>query len=566
MGKSKTPTFILELALETSPHDETVLNARFEAARQLYNACLDEALRRLNLLRQSKGFQKARKMPKTINGKRNKERTETFKELNATFGFSEYAIIIYATKIRRSWINNHIDSNTAQKLASRAFKAVQRIAFGQAKRVRFKGKNQLKSLEGATNKTGIRYKEKTGYIEWKGLKLKAVINPNDAVVIHGLSHRIKFCRLVKRIFNQSTRFFVQLALEGEPLQKFKAPDKTVGLDIGPSTIAVVSDNQASLERFCDELYPPPTPPTHPCPSKERRGVQKEIRLLQRKLDRQRRANNPQNYNPNGTIKEGKKSWHSSTRYKKTKTKLANIQRKLAAHRKSLHGNLANRILKLGKNIKTEKLSYRAFQKNYGKSVKNRAPGMFMEILRRKAENAGGSVVEFSTKTTKLSQYCHKCGKYTKKPLSQRVHTCCNLNIQRDVYSAFLAGSVVENQKDTADVLKRWRSMEAILQRAVSKQGEGSRRRSLSASSPFSATQVANGRHRPSCFGMVNPKAAGESCVTESVLSSQTPRELSALLVDPTRDRAARLRSSDVPEKGIPDAKDRDAVAIQLWLF
>jgi len=111
--------------------------------------------------------------------------------------------------------------------------------------------------------------------------------------------------------------------------------------------------------------------------------------------------------------------------------------------------------------------------------------MFMVIFRRKAENAGGSVVEFSTKTTKLSQYCHKCGEYTKKNLSQRVHTCCKLNIQRDIYSekplrlsaslrAFLAGSVVENLDeptvrsilDTADVSERWRSMLGGLQKAV----------------------------------------------------------------------------------------------------
>ena len=45
------------------------------------------------------------------------------------------------------------------------------------------------------------------------------------------------------------------------------------------------------------------------------------------------------------------------------------------------------------------------------------------------------------------------------------------------------------------------------------------------------------------------------------------------LVDPARDRAARLRSSDAPEQkakptalGIPDAKDRDVVAVQLELF
>ena len=165
------------------------------------------------------------------------------------------------------------------------------------------------------------------------------------------------------------------------------------------------------------------------------------------------------------------------------------------------------------------LSYRAFQRNYGRSVKDRAPGKFMEILRRKAENAGGTVYEFPTKETKLSQYCHKCGKYTKKPLSQRVHTCCNLNIQRDIYSAFLAGSVVENKLDTADVSKRWRSMEAILQRAVSE-----------------VAQVAN---VPTCRDSFGRKV---------------------------RDRATRLRSSDVPKREIPLAKDRDVVAVQLELF
>jgi len=510
MAKAKTPSFILELALETSPHDEAFLNARFEASRQLYNACLDEAKRRMELLRQSKEFQEARKMPKTV------KRTETFKKLNSTFGFTECDLHVYATKIRNSWIGEHLDSTTAQKIATRAFKAVQRVAFGKAKRVRFKGKNQIKSVEGKSNKTGIRYISETGYIEWSGLKLKAIINVNDKVIIHGLSdcfvpRNVKYCRIVKRQFLGKTRFFIQLILEGKPLKKFEPPDNTVGLDIGPSTIACVSDEQALLERLCNEL----------------KNKQKEIRRLQRKLDRQRRANNPENYNPDGTQKLGKKTWYESTRLKITKRKLAELQRKLAAHRKSLHGNLANRILRLGKYIKAEKLSYKAFQKNYGRSVKDRAPSMFMEILRRKAENAGGRVDEFSTKTTKLSQYCHKCGKYTKKLLSQRVHTCCNLNIQRDLYSAFLAGSIVENSLDTADVNKRWRSTEAVLRRAVSVPPN------LLGVEGF---QVANRRQLPSSFGLS------------------------------TRDRATRLRSSDALKREQPDTKDRDVVAVQLWLF
>ena len=116
-------------------------------------------------------------------------------------------------------------------------------------------------------------------------------------------------------------------------------------------------------------------------------------------------------------------------------------------------------------IKTEKLSYRSFQRNFGKSVGFRAPAMLVEMLRRKALNAGGAVIELKTTNTKLSQYCHVCGEYHKKPLSQRVHTHCGLNIQRDVYSAFLALSVKDNALDVPSVNERWLSMETMLRTA-----------------------------------------------------------------------------------------------------
>ena len=48
--------------------------------------------------------------------------------------------------------------------------------------------------------------------------------------------------------------------------------------------------------------------------------------------------------------------------------------------------------------------------------------------------------EFPTRSTKLSQYCHGCRAYAKKPLNQRFHECaCGIGpVQRDLYSAFLA--------------------------------------------------------------------------------------------------------------------------------
>ncbi|MFL5626883.1 MAG: AAA family ATPase, partial [Ktedonobacteraceae bacterium] len=81
-----------------------------------------------------------------------------------------------------------------------------------------------------------------------------------------------------------------------------------------------------------------------------------------------------------------------------------------------------------------------WQKQYGKSVGLRAPGMFIVQLRRTVASTGGTLVEVSPPSTKLSQFCHGCGRCVKKQLSQRFHQCsCGIGpVQRDLYSAFFA--------------------------------------------------------------------------------------------------------------------------------
>lgn len=75
---------------------------------------------------------------------------------------------------------------------------------------------------------------------------------------------------------------------------------------------------------------------------------------------------------------------------------------------------------------------------FGKSISAKAPGLFVQQLIHKAENAGGKVTEFKTQTTACSQKCI-CGIKKKKPLSQRWHNCdCGISSQRDLFSAFLA--------------------------------------------------------------------------------------------------------------------------------
>jgi putative transposase len=67
--------------------------------------------------------------------------------------------------------------------------------------------------------------------------------------------------------------------------------------------------------------------------------------------------------------------------------------------------------------------------------------MLVSTLRRKAEGAGGGVIEINTRQSRLSQVDHTTGEYIRKPLSQRMHGLgdgATAPVQRDLYSAFLA--------------------------------------------------------------------------------------------------------------------------------
>src|SRR6266568_3772114 len=134
---------------------------------------------------------------------------------------------------------------------------------------------------------------------WKEDQLQAIIDWNDPVVKHGLDQKIKYARLIRRRASSSRaqgadgegyRYFVQLALAGVPYHKPKhrVGSDTIGADLGPSTIALVArEGEASLSLLGEELVP----------------NEKQMRRLQRKMDRQRRAANPENYDEKGRIKK-----------------------------------------------------------------------------------------------------------------------------------------------------------------------------------------------------------------------------------------------------------------------
>lgn len=64
MGRSKTNNFTVELPLWASSKQIKKALARFEAGRQIYNACLGEALKRRDQMLRSKMYRTAQAMPR----------------------------------------------------------------------------------------------------------------------------------------------------------------------------------------------------------------------------------------------------------------------------------------------------------------------------------------------------------------------------------------------------------------------------------------------------------------------------------------------------------------------
>jgi transposase len=440
--KKQTPTFLLELPLVADPAQATRLRAHLEAGRQFYNALLSQGQRRLQQMRADPAWQAARAIPRS----QKQARQAAFSALREQYGFSEYGLHEAATRLRTAWIAEHLDAVLAQTLATRAYRALNRVCLGKAKRVRFKSRSRgLSSIENKRNDTGLRFvlqksaQGQQGLLIWKQDQMRALIDGTDPVVTYGLAQRIKYARLIRRPVSspnaqgadcQGYRYCVQLVLEGSAYHKPKhtVGTETIGLDLGPSSIAIVPHQaEARLEILAGALIPD----------------EHAIRRLQRKMDRQRRAANPEHYDEQGRPKSrGKQGlrWKQSKGYQATKRRKATKDRKLKAHRKSVHGRTVHEIVALGKTICTEKISYQGWQKRYGKSVGLRAPGMLIDQLRRTVASTGGTLIEVPTRATKLSQFCHGCGAQVKKPLAQRWHQCaCGIGpIQRDLYAAFLA--------------------------------------------------------------------------------------------------------------------------------
>lgn len=459
MARSTTATCCLTLPLKLEKWQEDRLAKRFEIARQLYNTLLRAELKKLRVLEQTPEYRKVQERIKELDWKKAGDKPELKKLYNERTsllkkaGFTEYSFKTDMQQYYKHFRQNVASNVAVHGIAAQVWTAFDKCLFGNGEQVHFKKKGDMCSLRGysVAHKSGgkeIIYRGE--YIEWNKLKLPIKRKPGNAYEEDMLTKRVKYVRILRKPGKTKDRWYAQLVLEGQPTIKRNAitgemvhpvGKGVVGLDIGPQTLAYTSATEANLVELADRVQ----------------NIEQVKRRLQRKMDRSRRATNPDNYNADGTIKRGVKlTRNKSKRYQRVQRELAHAQRYQAEMRKMQHIALANHLLSLGDCFYIEKMEWAGLahrakktevsektgkfkkKKRFGKSIANKAPAMLTTILKQKCDSLNlPGVMEIPT-SVKASQYNHQSQTYTPKELKERWNDMPDgRRIQRDMYSAFL---------------------------------------------------------------------------------------------------------------------------------
>lgn len=486
MAKSTTPSFILTLPLTYEPWQQDYLDKLFRVSGTIYNNLVSDRLGALKQLERTKAWKSAQDRLSALYEQRKKEITgkedhdnlvykkykplfaPLLKERNALLlahGFTEYN---FHAKIQkwRSHYSKLVNTHVAQKIASTVWQKFRTYLYGNCEKIHFMSWVNFCSIEGKNNANGIIFRDGAIAINKRMFPIKTAKAPKEGHLPsssyvyeqEALSHRVKYCRIIRRWYPAGWKYFVQLVLEGEPPVKINPMSGKplhpmgkgrVGHDIGTQTLAFSSEYEVGLVELAPKVQ----------------NIQNVLRRINRAMDRSRCAMNPKMFKSDGTIvdktdlppecrtKNGKRNWKNSKRYERLASLRRYLYGKQARLRIQQHQELANQLLTLGDDHYIETMSFKALakkakkqepgekpkrRKRFGKSIANKSPSSFVNILETKVQQNNGSFQKINTWKAKASQYNHLNHQYNKKKLSQRWNIMPDgKRIQRDLYSAFL---------------------------------------------------------------------------------------------------------------------------------
>ena len=425
-------TFIMELPLIVEKFQSDELDKRFEILRRIYNMAQNKLERQFCYLSKFKEYQEC--TTKKAKGEFIKKHPFSFKDILDKSGnplmitFTKYDIQGYLSKFAKLKIDSQytysdMGINTSMLMHTTGM-PVLNLQKGELKL-------NLNNRQG----------QYARYITMKirfGRKEHQVWYEGDA--LNAGEDSIRVLTIVRRKIRGRYNYYLQMTIRNNKPQKGRTlGEGRVAIDLGTSKIAVVAKDKVHLLPLSPSIL----------------SVSDELRIIQRQMDRSRRANNPQKYHEDGTVKKGNHDkWVNSKEYIRLRNMKAELERKQAAVRKQDHIALANYLLSLGNEFviedndvqewakrKKEEKRRKSDGKNLskaglGKQIGNHAPSMFVTILKNKVESLGGTFVKVDN-NNRATDYDFTNNTFNEHKLEERYITLGNGNRhQRDTLAAF----------------------------------------------------------------------------------------------------------------------------------
>ena len=470
----------IRFKLKVTKSDACEIDRRFRSLCHIHNVLVKHAIKLLKKLERDPEYSAlkqeyceilSKSQQTTSDEKQRKELSRDMDRIRKDIGLTEYGLQSYI-KVCGKQFRKQVSSQQVQKEAQRVWKGVEKVLFGNGKKLRYKKPDEMMTIGGKSNLNGAKFDKKKRSVSWLGLHLacKAPRREKDiAYMKESLSTDISYCEIARKMFAGGWHYYVIVYLKGPAPRKERKVGKGVtGIDMGTSIMAAVSDETAVLQ----ELAPESNKYNH------------KIEKLLRQMDISRRNSNPEKYNEDGTInRKNHEQWNRTKGYDRKFRQLKTLYRKKAAYIKQSHLETIYQLLKVSNEFITENMDYKALQKRgkhtersekgskvtvknkkgsnkpvykeirkykrkkrFGKSLNDRAPGMFLELLERRSEIYGGQVHYVDTWKYKASQYDHVKDMYIKAPLNQREKEVGGRKVQRDLYSAYLLKNADEEYK------------------------------------------------------------------------------------------------------------------------
>lgn len=397
--------FILTFPLKTEIYQEHILYKRFRIGERLYNQFLEFELKKYKEMTKTKVYRKTLETIVTLSNEiydcKDKEK---LKELKANR--KEAYQIIYDIKKKNNWskfgfsadmkqfrghYKKNLNSQICNNLAVRCFNAFEKIESENmlallkgdepSSSVHFKRKDLLRTLCGQQNTNGIRcVKTETPdlyEIIWQGLHFDLDISKRGLYAWEAFKKDICYCGIKRVMFKGKWHYYVQITFKGlppTPLDKVTGEVKhplgkgKVGLYFQSNFLTVV--NEAGEEKKYNLVV-----------SDEK--AEKRLKELSTLMSNSRRAMNPDNYNEDGTNKEGKLFWKKSKRYIKYRSELAEIHRKQNERKKLMQEQIANEIIAMGDQFACNDMSFKFLQSKVGRTIQSASPSMLKATIDRK---------------------------------------------------------------------------------------------------------------------------------------------------------------------------------------